>query len=327
MNDSTAYDHIRRTAGAYKRGGGIIELSGPGRQSVLSRVVARPTEYAQAGEAVESLVLDEQGAPIDQVLVIVDERESLVLGEHPDLMIAALRRAARELGVDDVTIDVRADWNAVAIEGPKSWTAVAAVPEEEIAGVLLNEWRSVRIAQSDEPAVFVRTGTTAEYGYVVFARSGSQELLQWMTEQAASVGGGAVDHDAIVRARVEVNHPIVGGQFRGLTVRQAGAGWMAGADRQDDFLGKPHPEKLERRLVAATSAADLAVGVDVRAGDTVVGAVHYVAPRAGRDFELALVLLDRPFDVPGLTLMSEAGELTTVSRPTINPLSWAETIE
>ena len=321
------YDYLRLSAGAYCRGNGVIEMSGPGRQQVMSNVMGRPTEYTQAGDVVETIAFGSDGTPIDQCLLVVEEARTLVVSAHTATLLASMRDAANALSVADVTIAVLDGWHAVAVEGPRSWQAVADLPDEEIAGVLLNEWRSVHIDVSGHPAVFARTGTTAEYGYLVAARAEEETLLNWIAAKAETVGGGTCSDDALFRARVEANHPVEG-QFAGLTVREAGAGWMAGVERDDDHRGRAAVAGVPvRRLVATTSESDLTVGQEVLVGNTVVGHVHLVAPRVGLPVSLALTLLDVPFDVPGLVLTCDSGALTTVARPAVDPVSWTESIE
>lgn len=327
MIATDGYKALRESAGTFPRGHRLVEVGGPGRQRLLNHLIARPTEYAQPGTVVESLVLDDDGRPVDLVLCVIDEPRVLLLSDRDGGALEDLDAVARRLGIDDVEIVARSGWAAVAIEGPESWRAVADVAGEDIAGVLFNEWREVEAPVTSTPAIFARTGGTAEYGYLVIAEADPVVLLEWLTGLAGAVGGGRSSSDAIDRARIEVNHPVLG-SFDGLTVAEAGVAWMAGLGRDDEFRGKPSSaEPPQRRLVAATSSADLVQGTSVSADGRVVGRIQAVAPRAEQPTSIALVLLDLPFDVPGLTLDADGTELRTVSRPTVDPVSWVQGIE
>ncbi|WP_426625858.1 aminomethyl transferase family protein [Leifsonia sp. McL0607] len=328
MNHALDYHAIRSEAGVYARGTRIVELTGRDRQRLLEHVVARSTEYSQPGTVLDSLVLDDDGRPIDLILVVTDEHRVILLSdEAPSAgVLGELESIASDLGLQDVGITHRPDLSAVAVEGPLAWKVVGPLLDEDVAGLLLGEWRTAAIPGSQARAVIARTGTTAEYGYVVVAELAPEELASWIGGLAEAVGGRLVDQSAVVRARMEVDHPLLAGQFDGISVREAGAGWLAGAGRSDSYRGRTDDEgELSRRLTAVVSDDDLHPGGEVRAGDVVVGRIQVVAPRAGQATVFALALLNRPFDVPGLVLDCGA-EIRTVARPAVEPQSWVTPI-
>lgn len=106
---------------------------------------------------------------------------------------------------------------------------------------------------------------------------------------------------------------------------------MLSADRDDDFLGSDQleKEKAARSLVAvtATTSSIPAAGTSVTAGgETEIGRIHHTLPSAGQPQGFALALLDAPFNVPGLELQAGGVTLTTISRPSVDPVSWTEPI-
>lgn len=326
---SEGYNALRRSAVVYPRARHIVEVSGPGRQALLSYVLARPTEYAQPGTALESLVLSENGVPVDMVLAVFDEMRAVLLSDVEHSVLTKLDAIAESRRIQDVGIARMHDWSAAQVEGPAAWRAVSPFLKEDIAGVLLNEWRAVTITPSPDSAILVRTGTSAEYGYLLIARASSAQLTDWLAVQSAGWGGERCSEAALLRARVEVNHPVIGAQFDGVSVVEAGGGWLGGLGRQDAYRGKPdeEPSRPRRRLLAVQSVHDLPPrGSAVLAGEKQVGSIHLVAPRVGQPTSLGLALLDAPFDVPGLEMRTEAGLLVTVSRPAVEPASWVEGI-
>lgn len=329
MDLSEGYNALRRSAVVYPRARHIVEVSGPGRRALLSHVLARPTEYAQPGTALESLVLSETGVPVDVVLAVFDEMRTVLLSDAEHSVLTELEGIAESLGIPDTGIARLHDWSAAQVEGPAAWRAVSPFLEEDIAGVLLNEWRAVTIAPSPDSAILVRTGTSAEYGYLLIARASSAELTDWLAVQSAEWGGERCGEAALLRARVEVNHPGLGEQFEGVSLVEAGGSWLGGLGRQDAYRGKQDEEAARpaRRLVAVQSVHDLPPrGSAVLAGEKQVGNIHLVAPRVAQPTSLGLALLDAPFDVPGLEMRTEAGVLVTVSRPAVEPISWVEAI-
>lgn len=325
MSTSSEYFSLRRTAGVYARGTTIFSIGGVGREALLSHVIARPTGFAQPGSVVDSLVLDDDGQVTDFVLAVVDEDRTLVISEHRTGTGDDLHAVALALGIHDVTIDPLPGWGAVAVEGPRAWEVARGLTADDIASLLLNEWQSVEIPGASV-ALLARTGTTAEYGYVVVADVAAAVLIDTLRPALEDVGGALIGPPALQRARIEVNHPVVPDQFTGITTLEAGAGWAAGVGREDAYRGAGHAERPRRRLVAIRSRRAFEVGRTVEAGGVPVGRVHLCAAEVEGETSYALALLDAPFDVPGLELEVDGETVKTVSRPAIQPVSWTEPI-
>lgn len=325
MSTSSEYFSLRRTAGAYARGTTIHSIGGAGRGALLSHVIARPTEFAPPGSVVDSLVLDDDGRVVDSLLAVLDEDRTLLISEHRTEAGEDLRAVALALGIRDVTVDALTGWGVLAVEGPRSWEVVGGLAADDIATLLLNEWQPIEIPGSSV-ALLARTGTTAEYGYVVVADVGPGVLMDVLRPRLAQVGGAFVGPEALLRARIEVNHPVVPDQFDGITVLEAGAGWAAGVGREDPYRGAGHAVPPERRLVAVRATRSLERGSAVEAGGVTVGRIHLCAADIDGEGGYALALLDTPFDVPGLELTADGRTIRTVSRPAVQPVSWTETI-
>lgn len=325
VSTNSEYFSLRRSAGVYARGTTIHSIGGAGREALLSHVIARPTAFAQPGSVVDSLVLDDDRRVADFVLAVVDEDRTLVISEHGPGTGEEMRAVAHALGIEDVTVDTLTDWGAVAIEGPRSWEVVRGLAADEIANLLLNEWQSVEIPGASV-ALLARTGTTAEYGYLLVADLPYEVLIDTVRSPLAEVGGAFVGPQALLRARIEVNHPVVPDQFDGITVLEAAAGWAAGVGREDPYRGTGHAVHPQRRLVAVRSTSSLERGSAVEAGRVPVGRIHLCAAQIEHETSYALALLDAPFDVPGLELTVDGETVRTVSRPAVQPVSWTEPI-
>lgn len=325
MSTSSDYFSLRRSAGVYARGTIIHSIGGAGREALLSHIIARPTEFAQPGSVVDSLILDDDGRVADFVLAVIDEDRTLVVSEHRAGAGEDMRAVALLLGIDDVTVDTLTGWGVVAIEGPRSWEVVRGLASDDIATLLLNEWQPVRVPGASV-ALLARTGTTAEYGYVVIADLSPEALVDTLRAPLAQVGGAVVGPEALLRARIEVNHPVVPDQFDGITVLEAGAGWAAGVGRENPYRGAGHAVPPQRRLVAVRSTNALEGGSTVEAGGVPVGRIHLCAAEVEGESSYALALLDVPFDVPGLELSVGGDSIRTVSRPAVQPVSWTESI-
>lgn len=325
MSISTEYSAIRRSAAAYERAGTLVAVTGAGRDAVVTHVLARSTEFAQPGSVVDSLVLDDDGAVIDSVVAIMDESRTLIHSDAAAGLGDEVRAVSRTVDVRDVTVDTLAEWAAVGVEGPRSWEVVRDLLDDDIASLLLNEWRPIHLPGASA-SLLARTGTTAEYGYLVVADVPAEQILDRIRAALEAVDGAVVGSQALLRARLEVNHPVVPEQFLGLTPLEAGAGWAAGVGRQDAFRGARPAVVPHRRLVAVRSERPLEAGQVVEAAGRPVGRVHLCAPEIDGVTSYALALIDTPFDVPGLDLSIGGRPAKTVSRPAVQPASWIESI-
>ncbi len=325
MSISTEYSAIRRSAAAYERTGTLLAITGAGRDAVVTHVLARSTEFAQPGSVVDSLVLDDDGAVIDSVVAIMDESRTLIHSDVAGGLGEEVEDASRTVGVQDVTVDALEGWAAIGVEGPRSWEVVRDLLDEDIASLLLNEWRPIHLPGA-VTALLARTGTTAEYGYLVIADLPAEQILERIRPALDGVDGAVVGPQALLRARLEVNHPVVPAQFTGLTPLEAGAGWAAGVGRQDAFRGARPAVAPDRRLVAVRSERPLEGGQVVEAAGRPVGRVHVCAPEIPGVTGYALALIDTPFDVPGLEVFIGGTPAETVSRPAVQPASWIEPI-
>ncbi|MBP2265550.1 aminomethyltransferase [Pseudarthrobacter sp. PvP004] len=329
MTAITDYEAIRSTAAVYPTGEFVLEIAGEQRAELVSFLLAKRSEFAQPGSVVESLVLREDASVAGHVAAYVEEERVLLIADQPidvDITIIAKHRGLESVRVTDLSDSTA----VVAVEGPVAWKIVQNFADEEIAGVLLGESCTATLPVSAQPATIIRTGTTAEYGYLVLAPNTDRgTLLEFLLTTATEFGGQRVGTEALQRAQAEVSHPLYPEQFDGLTVREAAALWMLSADRDDEFLGSDqlNKETAVRSLVAVNAVTSIpAAGTSVTSGDTEVGRIHHVLPSAGQPQGFALALLNAPFNVPGLELLADGVTLTTISRPSVDPVSWTEPI-
>lgn len=314
---AAGYDALRSTAGVYRRGTAVVRIDGVDRSRLATRLLAKSIEFAPVDSCVDSLLLDEQGAPLGIAVALLRDEAIVLVVEADDAWHELAERTAAGL---DAQL-VRDERVCVAVEGPRSWEVVEPlVTDRGIADVLLGE---VLVGELDGAEVLLaRTGTTAEFGYLVI---GDESIADRLAAAAEELGGGAVAPEVLGRVRVETNYPVLPQQLDGANVLEAGLGWFATLGREDEFVGSaitatPAPE---RRTVAAELDGDCpAVGAEVRDGERVIGRVLVATERAGRGTGLALLLLDDPYGVPGLELDVDGVAARTLARPTIAPASW-----
>lgn len=326
LNDS--YAALRGSAGVYPMTGSLLRLSGAQRQGMLSWLLARTTEYSHPDTSEWSLVLDKTGRPAGTALVLLGETEDLLLLDAAAGWLDAACGAAPEQVHERVEV-TPAEGFAIAIEGPRSWEVVEPLIDQPISDLLLNEVIGTTVG--GRPVRLARTGTTSEFGYVVIGSGSIEAAMGVLAARAAELGGGVIDPQALVRVHVETNHPIIPEQTRGLSITESGVSWLMSLTRDDAFYGDAAlgvPAGTRRLVAAYARGQDFpASGTSVFDEDNAVGTVQVAAPAAGCGDGIGLLLLDNPYCVPGLSLMTGDGQvLETVSRPAVTPLSWVRTI-
>lgn len=328
MLDSEAgYKALRHSVGVYVRPARALRLEGRDHVPALMWTLAKNVEYAEPGQIVESLALDSRGNAIGTCLVFLGDEHTTILDETESGIESSLQSAKDSLALEDFTIaDQSANLGCIAVEGPYAWKVIDGVlGEEHVSELLLNEWRDGSVG--DIQVSLGRVGVTAEYGYVLVAPAGAiGALLSEMGGRATALEGGIVSAESVLRAKIEVNHYCGAVQSEGLNLFEAGIAWLTTLEREDDFLGKSAliREAPSRRLIAARSSRDVfpPAGATVSLGGKSIGRVQLVAPTCGAANGVGLLLLDAPFDVPGVELVVDGIELITISRPTVDPVSW-----
>ena len=330
LTTEESYTAIRSTAATYNRGGEVLRLTGPYRVELLSWLLAKQTEFAEPGTAIESLILAESGAVEGSALVVLDEESIIVIAESQTQLLPIAKQAIEDHGFDGTLAAEADDLAAVlAIEGPLSWRVADGIADEPMSEILLNEWRRGELDGVE--CLVIRIGTTAEYGYlVVTSREAGPSVLDKLSERAQEQGGGSINKEVLHRAQAEVNHPVLPSQAAGLTIFEAGIQWMATPNREDDFRGKAgiRLEAPTRKIVAAIcKGGDFPEeGALVTDEGTTVGVVQTSTSRAGLSNGFGLLLLEVPYCVPGLTLAAGGRVLSTLSRPAVDPQSWTQQI-
>jgi len=326
MTDS--YVALRRSAGYYVRDMQIAAVRGPARLKLVKWLLAKSIEFAEPGRVVESLLIDDQAVVRGTAIAVIDEDELLLLTEADEDLLATLTASAANLALSasDVEVSPVRDLVTLQVEGPLAWRAVEdALKGEHISSLLLNECR--RYPSGGDLSRLIRIGTTAEFGYLVLVPVATRPRIEAEWEaRLAELGGGMIDPGCLDRVRAEVNHPVLPDQACGLSAFEAGIAWLVSLEREDPYRGAAALtlEESTRRVVAAfSSGANFpAVGTEVVDGAVHVGVVQVSAPRCGRDDGFGLLLLDKPFDTPGLFFTAGGVGLRTVSRPAVEPESW-----
>jgi len=304
---------------------GRLELSGPDAEDLLQRVCTRQLGDMAAGQARYSLICQERGGILDDVIVsrYMDRWLVVCNASNRQTIVSwlELHKSGRNVQITDRTESTM----MIAIQGPKVVPRLAEILPLPV--VELKRYRFLSGTYMSVPYTISRTGYTGEDGVEVIlpASAGAMiaGLLDAMNTEAVKfkpAGLGARD-----TLRLEAGMPLYGHELEDkIDPMSAGLEWCV--DLTKNFICV---EAL--RKIAQAGSEYLLIGVElagrriarqgakVSAGPDVVGKVTSgtLSPTLGKSIAMAYVL--RSFSKPGHKLSVDIGggheEATVVELP------------
>jgi glycine cleavage system T protein (aminomethyltransferase) len=218
---------VRRNAGAFDVSHmGQLELRGPQTLEFLQLMLSNDLERVQAGVAQYTLLLNERGCPMDDLIAyrFADDHVLLVVNAS---RIEADRAWLERHRPGGVTLDDRSDALAmIALQGPRALELVE-LPELRPFG-----FTDARVAGVH--ALVARTGYTGEPGVELIVPNEGAGPLWDEVVAAGAVPCGLGARDTL---RLEVCYPLYGNDLsEERTALEAGLGWVCALDAKD-FMG------------------------------------------------------------------------------------------
>lgn len=300
----------------------LIEVRGAW-EALLEQVLARDVEYLTAERGLLSLVLDENGVPVD--VAVVYGRDDSVLIEssfgNGERLLAHLREHAPE-GAEIVE---RTDLVAIGLEGPYSWGAIGRLIDQELPALPFEavadaEWQGRQI-------LFSRSGFTGEYGYKIIA---DHETVAEFWKQAAELAP-PVGQRALELAMLEVRQPVPYRELTdGASVSTVGLNWLMDSTKEA-FLGRDavmHDFRMPPAMKTVGFSSDVlpAPGTAVLADGEEIGSVVHAVRSVALGSTLGLIRVQSEYAAAGLELTLNGGSkgvLTTLASPYVIPKSWS----
>jgi aminomethyltransferase len=205
---------------------GQLEIRGPGSIAFVQRMLSNDIDRIGAGHAQYTLLLDEHGCPIDDLIVyrFADDHLLLVVNAA---RVDADREWLRSHLDGDVELDDLSDGVAMlALQGPDA-LGLVELPELAPFAFAQSEACGVR-------AVIARTGYTGEPGVELMVASERAVELWDALMAAGAVPAGLAARDTL---RLEVCYPLYGNDLdERHTALESGLGWVC-ALAAKDFVG------------------------------------------------------------------------------------------
>ena len=308
---------VRSAAGLFDLGHmGQVRITGADALPYLQLITTNDVSALEPGGAQYSLLPNEQGGVIDDIIVyrLPDEPGYLVVvnaANHAKdvawMQTQRLTRPQLEVDVDDVSESL----GMIAIQGPMAEEILAGLTETDLSG--LDPFRCLRTTVAGLPVLVARTGYTGEDGFEFYVPQDRTTAL-WDALMAAGMPRGLMPIGLGARdtLRLEARMPLYGNELADdISPLEAGLGWAVKLDK-GPFVGRDAIAGVKesgpsRRTVGfqlLERAGSARHGYPVKADDRTVGVVTSGAhsPTLGTEIGLALVEasvagVGRPLDI------------------------------
>jgi aminomethyltransferase len=308
---------VRSAAGLFDLGHmGQVRVTGTDALPYLQLVTTNDVSKLEPGDAQYSLLPNEQGGVIDDIIVyrLPDEPGYLVVvnaaNHAKDVAWMKQQRSSRaELAVD--VEDVSDSMGMIAIQGPLASEIMAGLTETDLSG--LEPFHAQRATVAGLPVLVARTGYTGEDGFEFYVPQ-EQTAALWdaLISAGAPRGLKPIGLGARDTLRLEARMPLYGNELADdISPIEAGLGWAVKLDK-GPFIGReviagvkesgPSRKTVGFRLLERAGSARHGYPVELDGRDVGVVTSGAHSPTLGAEIGLALVEADvagvgKPLDI------------------------------
>ncbi|HWM33243.1 MAG TPA: glycine cleavage system aminomethyltransferase GcvT [Pseudolysinimonas sp.] len=280
-----------------------IVLVGPQAAAALDHALAGKLSAIEEGQAKYSLLLNEQGGILDDLVVYrTGPDRFLVVANAANREVAARELRERAAAFDVLVEDESDDIALIALQGPKSEEILRNVEGFDLPGLDdLKYYRAITADFRGHHVLVARTGYTGEDGFEFYIAPDAAPAL-WAAIAETGAGSGLVPAGLAARdtLRLEAGMPLYGHELGPDTFpAQAGLGRVVAlTTKEDDFVGRSAveagPPPGARVLVGLVSEGKRAgrAGYPVMRGGAVVGEVTSGALSPTLGHPIAMAYLD-----------------------------------
>ncbi len=215
---------------------GKVEVVGPGALGMLQGVVSNDLTKASVGEALYSLVLNEGGGVIEDLIVYRMGPDRYFVVPNAANAQRVLRMLEEAPAEGRLHLVYHQDWCFLAVQGPDSVHSTAQLFPEATD---LTFMRCVETEYKRRPVILTRSGYTGEIGFELFTYQDiAVELWRDLLAASEPFGGMACGLAARDVLRLEMGYPLYGQDlFEASTALEAGLSWAVSFDK-GEFRGR-----------------------------------------------------------------------------------------
>ncbi|WP_313811048.1 glycine cleavage system aminomethyltransferase GcvT [Glutamicibacter sp.] len=245
---------VRSTAGLFDLSHmGEVYFTGPDAGTALNTALAGNFTIMKVGKAKYSLILNEDGKIIDDLIVYrLEDEKFLVVPNAGNAPVVAAALAERATGFDVVVENASEATSLIAVQGPNAEAIVKELAADEATAAAVEElkyYAAVRVVLGGVDVLLARTGYTGEDGFELFiANEVAAELWDKVVEAGKAhelVPCGLAARDSL---RLEAGMPLYGNELSlERTPFDAGFGPVVSFKKEENFVGREALEALREQ--------------------------------------------------------------------------------
>jgi aminomethyltransferase len=316
-SDLAEHRAVRERAGLFDVSHmGQIELRGTGTEDALDRVLVSRVHDLEPGQARYTMLCDEAGGVIDDVIVyrLADHHLVIANAANTAAVLAALSAAGAGTSARSRLLEDRV---LLALQGPAAAALLTEVSAADRAAgapdaTTLRPFRAAMTVVAGVEVLVARTGYTGEDGFELACDAADGPTL-WSALLAAGGGSGAIPCGLAARdtLRLEAGLPLHGHELGpDLGPFEMGFGRIVHLDEGRTFpgadvLARTRSDGPVRRIVGLVAEGRRAprAGYPVLDGDRPVGTVTSGAPSPTLGVPIALAVVPAACAAPGTRLV------------------------
>ncbi len=228
---------------------GEFRISGRGSPAALSQLVTGNVAQLQVGHALYTLMCNEVGGIIDDVIVYRQSLDAYFICVNAANVEKDAAWVRERLDANGTHFENVSDFYAqIAVQGPLSSELLSRVSEVDLKGLGYYRFTEAKILGA--PALVSRTGYTGELGYELYLDADqAQKVWLGLSEVGQDLGLQPCGLGARDTLRVEVGFSLYGQDMDDSThPYESGLGWAVDLHKEGGFLGQEALAKVKDEM-------------------------------------------------------------------------------
>ncbi|PID03572.1 glycine cleavage system protein T [Sporosarcina sp. P2] len=234
---------------------GEVFVSGSGALDYLQKLVTNDVSKLQIGQAQYTVMCNEQGGTIDDLLIYKLEEARYLLVVNASNIEKDVAWMEKQQ-IDNVVIDNQSsNYALLALQGPMAESVLQKLTDESLEEIKFFRFKE-HVQVGGENVLVSRTGYTGENGFEIYGTPKAIQnlwtkiLLEGKEDGVVPAGLGARD-----TLRFEAGLPLYGQELReDISPLEAGLGFVVKVNKEENFIGKDilvkqKEQGVERKLV------------------------------------------------------------------------------
>lgn len=295
-----------------RRESGVLQLGDSDRQDFLHRMTTNEINKLRPGRSTVTILTSPTARTLFAFTVVIRDDDLLLLAAPNETDALARHLRGQIFFMDAVTLtNVSAAWTRMRLMGNQAGNVLAVVGIN-LDGAADGAWNerdglyAVKQERYDVPG----------YELVVPAER-TDDLLSSLVD----AGVVLVEDETYNVRRVELGRPMAGAELvEAYSPLEAGMGWVCAEDKgcytgQEIIARQITYDKVTKTLVGLRGQEPMILGAEVMADGRSVGNVTSVAYSPAIDAHLALAVLKRPANQPGVRVVVDGQSATVTPLP------------